>query len=74
MLKLHQLFVAAMEYLIEYVGPPETEEPPPPNPASPDIDWNNITEAEIDEIVSRLKEKIKTHLGHSRRRTGPRES
>ena len=47
-----------MKYSIEDVGPLNTEEPPPPNPASPDIDWNNITEEEIDEIVSRLKEKF----------------
>ena len=46
-----------MKYSIEDVGPLNTEKPPPPYPASPDIDWNNITEEEIDEIVSRLKEK-----------------
>ena len=48
-----------MKYSIEDVGPLNTEKPPPPYPASPDIDWNNIKEEEIDEIVSRLKEKFK---------------
>ena len=55
-----------MKYFIEYVGPLNTEEPTPPNPASPDIDWNNIREEDIDEIVSRLatlKEQLTdTHL------------
>ena len=47
-----------MKYLIEYAGPLNTEEPPPPNPAIPHIDWNNIRVEDIDEIVSRLKEKL----------------
>ena len=47
-----------MKYSIEDVGPLNTEKPPPPYPASPDIDWNSIKEEEIDDIVSRLKEQF----------------